>query len=213
MPLGTYAELKDSLTNQSSSWTKRDDVLTLADDFIDLTESRMYSYGVAPLRIREMETSGTTTTSTTLRTLALPTRFLELRRFQINITNADPVKLEYVTPLAMKVYSQTGMPRFFTVEGTFVFDRISDTAYTVEYHYYQRLTALDSTNTTNAILTNYPGIYLYGCLWACAEWAMQDERAEMYRQKFSNEIAMANARDVGGRYGPSPVISKQGYVP
>lgn len=213
MPLTTYAELKDSLTNQSSSWTKRSDILSLADDFIDLAESRMYTYGSTPLRIRDMETSGTATASTTLRTLALPTRFVELRRLQINRTSADPVRLTYVPIDALKVYSSTGQPTAFTINSTFVFDRISDTAYTVEYYYYQSLAALSASNTTNGVLTRFPEIYLYGALWACAEWARQDERADSYRAKFMAAIDAANTADRKGRYGPAPAIHRSGSVP
>ena len=79
--------------------------------------------------------------------------------------------------------------------------------------YWQTVTDLDSTNTTNAILTRFPNIYLNGCLWALHAWAMNEQTAENYYQKMVREILDANKMDARGRIGPTPRMNYKGTNP
>lgn len=207
MGLSTYSELKVSI----QSWSKRSgtDVLNVLDDFIDLAEADIWER----LRIRDMETVGTSALSTASRYLALPTGFLELRKFKITRTDLPDVPLEFVAPLALVVSEQSGLPTKFTVSTQFEFNCLPDAAYAVEYHYFRSLTALSGSNATNAVLTRFPMVYLYGCLMHYASWALNDAMFQKYSLMFQGAIESANNSDKRGRYGPAPTVKSYRTTP
>lgn len=204
----TYSELKVAIQD----WSKRTDTLSLLDTFIDLAESEMYANAGESLRLRDMEVSATGLTSITTRFLALPTRYLELRRIKLNLAQGD-LKLDYETPAAMIINPQSGMPKFFTLNSQIEFDRISDIVYTVETQYFQMLAPLSAAAPTNAILTRFPSIYLWGALAALYQWAKLPDQADYYYQQFLGAISKANLQDRKGRYGPVPSIKMQCPTP
>lgn len=204
----TYAELKVAIQD----WSKRSDTLSLLDTFIDLAESELYANSGEPLRLRDMEVSATGVTSTTTRFMVLPTRYLELRRIKLNLAQGD-LKLDYATPAAMVIKPQAGMPKFFTLNSQIEFDRISDIVYTVETQYFQTLVPLSAAAPTNAILTRFPSIYLWGSLAALYQWSKQPDQSDYYYQQFLGAISKANLQDRKGRYGPVPSIKMQCPTP
>jgi hypothetical protein len=205
MAISTYAELKVAV----QAWMKRGDILTVVDDFIDLAEADIWQR----LRIRDMETVGTSTLSTSSRYLAVPTGFQELRKFKITQTNQPDVVLKYDAPLNIAVLTSAGLPCYFTISTQFEFDRVPDQAYSVEYHYFRSLTALSDAATSNAVLTRYPMIYLYGCLMHGANWALNDALFQKYSVMFQGAIESANDNDNRGRYGPAPTIKSMRTAP
>jgi hypothetical protein len=202
MSLTTYLGLKDSI----ESWSHRNDVANRLDDFIDLAESEMYRH----LRIRDMETRTTATTSG--RYLALPTGFLEMRRVRL-ISGAQYFELLYSTPEGMYISQDSGIPGVYTITSQLEFDRSPDSAYTIEYQYYASLSALSAGSPTNAILTRFPNIYLFGSLWALYLWALQEDKAEYYYGMFMQAIQTANREDSKGRHGPAPAMRYGGPTP
>lgn len=206
--ISTYQELKVAIQD----WSKRTDTLSLLDTFIDLTESELYANAGESLRLRDMETSTTGLTSTTTRVLALPARYLELRRIKLNLTQGD-IQLDYVTPTGLVIFPTASRPKCFTLTSQIEFDRISDKIYTVDMQYFQSLIPLSAAAPTNAILTRFPSLYLWGCLSALYQWARQPDQADYYYQQFMGGISNANLQDRRGRYGPSPTIRMQGPTP
>lgn len=202
MSLTSYLGLKDAI----ESWSHRNDVASRLDDFIDLAESEMFRH----LRIRDMETRTTATTSG--RYLALPTGFLEMRRVRL-ISGAQYFELIYSTPEGMYISQDSGIPGVYTITSQLEFDRSPDSAYTIEYQYYATLTALSATNTSNAVLTRFPNIYLFGSLWALYLWALQEDKAEYYYGKFMQAVQTANREDSKGRHGPAPAMRYGGPTP
>lgn len=206
MAINTYATLKDSIV----SWSKNSgsQVLARVDDFIDLAEADIWER----LRIRDMEVNSTLTASTASRFLALPTGYLSMRRVSI-VSGAERYELESTTPDSMKVVSGSGRPRFFTVTSQIEFDRTPDFAYSVEVQHFASLTALSGSNTTNAVLTRFPMIYLYGSLFHYANWAMNDAMAAKYGELFLGAIDSANQIDKRGRHTPGASMRIQGPTP
>ena len=85
MAISTYEQLKSALND----WGKRGDADAYLDTFIDLAESDIWR----DLRIRDMETRATGNLSG--RTLALPSGYLEMRKFRL--TTTPPKELTYRT--------------------------------------------------------------------------------------------------------------------
>ena len=201
MALANYANLKAEISGLDS-FSHRDDFDDSVDDFILLAETEMYSNSDVSLRVKEMNATETSATSSSLRTQALPTGFLEPRRFDLTVSS-ERITIKYITPEAMYIRSGTGLPTCYTVTTQFEYDIIPDDTYVTNIIHYAKATALSDANTTNAILTNYPNVYLYGCLWAAFQWAENDENILKYRALFLSAIRGANLATRTGTMGVS----------
>lgn len=200
MALDNYANLKASI----ESWSHREDVKNLIDDFILICETEMYSNSEAQIRLRDMITTQTSSTGTGDRFQPLPTDFLEMRSFRVAQSANSWFEIDYKTPKEMVVRSGTGLPHYFTITSQIEYDVEPDQDYVTDIIYYGKLTGLSSSNTTNAILTRYPQIYLYGSLWALNQWANNEEEELKYYSKFIKAIAGANAAENEGNIGVAP---------
>lgn len=216
MAINSYAGLKDAVRR----WSKRKDATdAFIDDFISLAEEEIYSNPVSPLRIKEMDTRATATVSITERFLALPERFLEMRRFKINAQTsttpgfANDNDIRFRAPDQLLLNSISGAPSFFSVTSQIGFERIPDQLYVVEMQYFSKELPLSDTNTSNAVLTNYPSIYLNGALWALWQYYSEEEKAEYYHTKMVDGISGANRAEKRSRYGNAPQIHKERNYP
>lgn len=211
MALDSYANLKQEVID----WSHRDDLDVKIDTFIDLAESEMFANAMEPLQLRSQEVRSTSTMDSTTpsRYLALPSGFQSMRKLSIIQDNTDPIELRYRTPGQLNVIDGEGIPCFFTVTSQLEFDRNPDKDYTVEIQYIEDFTPLSSANTTNAVLTNHPTIYLFGTLWALFTHVQQYEEATNYYRLFLTAIQGANNKAEMGRYGPAPVMRVEGSTP
>ena len=212
MALSNYSDLKDAVRR----FSKRADVKdAFIDDFIALAEEEIYSNDVAPLRIKEMDTRATATAVITTRFLALPDDFLEMRRFKINAQTAtvpgfaNDVDIKFRAPDQLLLSDITGPPGFFSVTSQLEFERIPDRAYSLDMQYYKKMTGLSDANTTNDILTNYPSIYLNGCLWQLWDYYSEQELADRYQGKMLGAIKGANKLSNKSRWGNAPQIKRE----
>ena len=204
MAITNYTTLKVAI----EEWSHRSDVVSLIDDFIDLTEAQLWKH----LKIKEMDTRVQSAASTSDRFLTLPSNYLQYRKIVL-ISGGVYYPLMYKTPEAMQVMSSSGRPKFFTVTSEVEFDRIPDSAYTVEHQYYAKLDSLSSSNLTNAVITNYPSLYLWGGLWHLWAWATDIEKSEHYRNLFFTSISEINKKETASKYGPAPAARVEGSTP
>ncbi len=206
MALSTFSELKTSIAD----WLARDDLTTVIPDFITLAEADMN----ARLRTRRMETRATATLSDA--TLAVPTDFLELRRLMFTSTDPDDT-LPYMDPVQLRrTYADdaVGRPEAYTIIGReFHFRPSPDDSYTVEIIYFATITALSDSNTTNWILTNYPGAYLYGALAKSAPYTSNDERLPVWQRLYETEIAQIIAADKREAWNAGPLQARMDVRP
>ncbi len=199
MAITNYSTLKQSVVN----WSHQDDIDTLVDDLIVLAEDFMYSNDIEQLAAPELETvsSGTSISS---KTEALPTGFLKPREIRLLVSDGDG-RLEYEVPDAMIDRTGTGRPCRYTIKGTnIVFDVSPDQTYNIEYTYYAKPTGISSSNTTNTVLTNYPRLYLFGCLWALGVFNDDLEMQAKYQNLFIAAVRGANKRGKNYRTGATP---------
>lgn len=213
--ISNHTSLRTAIAgNAGESWSHRGDVLSVFDTFLQLTEQEIYTgdESRSGLRIRDMETTDTATLSTSVRTLALPSNFLEFRKLNLEYSGTIYPPLKYRTPHELRVYDSAGHPCFYTITSQIEFDRVADVAYTLNRVYYAKLTAISESNATNAILTRFPSIYLYGCLAHLHKWTKNIEKALSYHELFMDAIQMANAQEQWGNIGPSPQAVYHGSV-
>ena len=197
MAIGTYAELQTAVAN----WLDRSDLDDRIPEFIALAEARMNRL----LRLRLMENKYTASTVAAQRNYALPTGYVQMRNFQINVTPVRP--LQYVTP---EVYdriwggSSSGTPEVYTIMTNEVqLGPKPDSIMTMEMLFYKRVTALSGSNTTEQMLTENPDIYLYGALMEAEPFIMNDERVGLWAQGFSQAVQALQEQDNKDRHSGS----------
>jgi len=204
MAIDSYANLKQAIEN----FSHRTDISNVIDNFIELAENDIDKR----LMLRNNELRATATMSTTDRFLALPDRFLKMRRLTL-INGSLNYEIEYRGSESMPIQDSAGRPKYFTVTSQLEFDRVADSAYTLEMSYFSRLVPLTSSNTSNDVLTDYPDLYLWGCLTQLALWEKDLEQFQVYQSKFDNAMSEANKQERKGRYGTAPRMIKEGSTP
>ena len=204
MAINTYANLKTAI----EAWSHRTDISNVIDNFIELAENEIDKR----LMLRNNELRAVATMSTTERFLALPDRFLKMRRLTL-VNGTLNYEIAYRSPESMPVQDSAGRPKYFTVTSQLEFDRTADSAYTLEMSYFSRIVPLTSSNTSNDTLTDYPDLYLWGCLVQLALWEQDFDKANIYQGKFDRSIEEANKQERKGRYGTAPRMMKEGSTP
>src|ERR1043165_5717837 len=120
MGLATYLELKDSI----AKWSKRSDILSITDDFIDIAESLIYSNPDASLPIRDMEARAYDTMNPIHRFMPLPDGYVEMRNVKLSLDQGE-YTVQYVAPEAMVIRSGESTPCFYTVSSQIEFDCVA----------------------------------------------------------------------------------------
>ena len=182
---------KDELQTAISAWAGRSDSTFTGqyDIFIDLTEA-MFRRAPEDGGYRGSITRATGSASSV--TLALPADFLEAFRFAWT-GSANAALLEFVSPEQMKLRFKTGndKPKYWTVTDVIEFDVTPDQSYNYELAYYAKVPSLSATSSTNFLLTNYPDIYLAGCMFHASRFQQDPESAESWGRQY--RIAMDGA--------------------
>lgn len=189
MALASYSDLLASV----AAWANKTDMTSVIPDFVSIAESRI----ARDLRLRQQITSGTLTTLTTTRAVALPADWIEFS----NVTVGDnpPNVCQFVTTehLDTKYPEEgfSGRPFVYSVEGDYVlFGPTPDDAYTVNIDYFARFPDL-ATNGTNWLLTNHPNVYLYACLREAFLYMFNDERAARWDGLYLQSVKDAQKFD------------------
>ena len=207
MALANFNDLVESIVN----WSHRKDLGTLIPDFIQLAETEMYNNEGWQLETRDMELVSTAPTSGLY--LELPPGFEKARSIQLE-TGHGLVDVKFQAPEQLLRQSTTGQPRFFSVIGNEIeFDRVPDTAYTIQIQYYKKPDPLTKANQTNSVMTNHPNIYLYGALHQVFVYLEDQEQMVKYFSKMQSVIRGANKAAKKARYGAAPYMRVEGVTP
>jgi hypothetical protein len=190
MSITTYSELKTAVAN----WLARSDLTDYIPDFITLFEA----VANRRLRVRQMETTTTLTTSSG--SVALPSDFQTWRRMGF-ASGSRTSEVEYVTPNYLySAYptSTADTPKLWTIVGSNIITRpYDDTASALTLDYYQTITALSDAAPTNWLLTKWPDVYLFGALAEASGFIKKFDDLAMWgsrREGLFNEIEMADAK-------------------
>lgn len=177
MALDSYSSIKTAVT---SNWMHRTDLTATVDDFIDLFESSFNS----EMRVRQMERS--TSTTSTSGYLVHPAQWLQWKQLRLSqsggYVNLAPITEEsQVTNFGRE---GSGTPRYYKTIGdkTYLYPTPSPDA-VVQATYYEGLSSISTSQTSNWLLAGYPGAYLYGALGEAAPYVADDARVPLWRQK------------------------------
>ena len=221
MAINTYATLQTAVAN----WLDRSDLTDRIPEFIDLAEARLNRV----LRLQLMVNVDTTTlgSAATLvagtRDYALPSGYLQMIDFALT---TDPITpLSYITPENMNrmwAGSQLGIPEAYTIfsnnsSGTPVptvkLGPSPAGTYTYSMMFYKKISALSTDNTTEAMLTDNPDIYLYGALMEAEPFLMNDARVQLWATAFQESVRALQEQDNKDRHSGSAmrVMNTGGY--
>jgi len=199
MSIDTFPDLMSALQN-------------LFDDSASLDAARVkdaISMGEALInrrvRGREMETSADMTISS--RTTALPTGFVQARRFYLN---TDPiVTLGYMPPNDFWMrngVNQTAQPVFFTIEaGNLVVAPTPSSSITGKMLYYKKS---DIASALTTLFSAHPDMYLYAAGIYAADFLDDDRRMLKCTGMFEQIVSDYDAADEGDRYGGAPLVTR-----
>jgi hypothetical protein len=146
-------------------------------------------------------------------TVAQPTNFLELISV---VNNGDSRPIDIVAQRVIDGYGSQSLGRvagLIAVSGTNfrVFDAPT-TEITATLRYYQRL-ATPTAAAANEILTNYPNVYLYGCLVEASIFTQDEAAAMRYLAIYNASVQGLNARTQRITASADPRMRVRAYMP
>ena len=213
MSLDTYQNLKTEIAD----WLNKSNLSGNVDTFIDLAEADIASR----LRIRALEAvvSGTLS-SASLDMAAEGVNFKKIKSVYITSGSSKYIQNYLTQDVFDSIHnsSQTGIPRDYKIvndvetgQTNLVFGPAPASSYPYTISYYQRLPALTSRATTNYILLNYPGIYLYGSLYHASLFLKQPDMAAGYQGLYEAALNAARTESINDRpSGTSRQVSEMG---
>lgn len=168
----------DSLKAAVADYLNRTDLTMRIPDFIGFAEVWM----MRKLRLRLLEATATLVSTAGVRTISLPTDYREpLNLWYDNGVDREP--LRFVPPALTDVWTQQGRPYLWTIDGANVaFERPCDQAYNFPFRYRQKIALSDDT-PTNALLTQYPDIYLAATMVEAAPYLKDPDALQMWLDK------------------------------
>lgn len=156
MAISTFAELKAAVED----WIHDPALTTKVPNWVVLAEARIRR----DVRCRAMETSATGTLSAT--TVALPTRFGEIRRVLL-----DNKTLRYLTPEEFQARRDSNTGAYTLIGETLHFQKATGD-YQIDY--WQWFAPFSGNSDTNYLLTNYPDLYLSAVVAEAKIWQNED---------------------------------------
>lgn len=201
MPIADYDELQDLAAN----YLARDDLTAEIKDFIRLAEHRIQQ----ELELVPYRASVTgSTLDAALSYLALPTGFTELISLTIL---SDPIStIQIATPAAVETLrdSETsGIPKFGYITGSATGDQriefgpAQNAAHSYRLEYWNDITPLSASAKTNALLTQYPNLLLYGALLEAEEFLKVPAPARQFKEMYGRAAQNAKRKEFRRRTG------------
>src|SRR5512139_4070491 len=202
MSVTTYSELKTAV----AGWLSRGDLTTVIPDFITFAESEFNRR----LRVRQMMVTQSSSPSTAGK-FSLPTDYLTWR--SVVWTGSPRAVLEYLDPQMLEAVNPSqnaNTPEFFSILGTtdgVGTVNVTPTSTTaIDFTYYQKITALSTSNTSNWLLAAHPDVYLAGSLVEAYAFQKDYDQASGWKMRRDDLISQINTLDQRTR-GPSAIMA------
>ena len=188
MAITSFSTLKSAVAD----WLDRDDMGDAIETMIGLCEARFYRD--PEIRLRAMEAAFSDTIASGV--VAVPSGYLNWKYLYVDgtpvqvleIRNPDWIYATYPTR------SSSAKPQYIAREGdNFIFGPYPDSGYPIKGIYYQKLTALSTSNETNWFTDNAPDFLLYGTLVHSAPYIKDDPRIQVWEMAY--QMARAEVVD------------------
>jgi hypothetical protein len=185
-----YEWLKTSIAD----WMHRGDLAPRIPDFIALAEARINRIG----RVRTMTNEVALETSVGSRLIPLPINFIE--PLAVYLEGSDPrQELGAVVPEVMTVSATPGPPQYWCIDGgSLAFERPADQVYKVTLRQIGNF-RLSAVARTNAILENYPDVYLFGAQYQAAMYIRNFDLIALCKAQFDQAVKEMNLSESRSR--------------
>lgn len=186
MAITNYAELLAAV----ASWAKRTDLTDVIPDFVALTEARLNDL----LVLKDMETEAMLATVVGSDLVALPSDYVSPLAMWIVILS---VRVPLIPALATDFggTSTNTIPKYWSVDGANIqFDAPADRVYSCPFRYVAK-SNLSATNTTNALLSRRPDIYLAGAMVEVSRYTRDPDMFAAWEPKFVKAVGEVKAAD------------------
>jgi len=111
--------------------------------------------------------------------------------------------------LLKSAHGDTGVPQYAAITGgSLRFAPEPDATYTLKMTYWQKLTALSASNTTNWLITNHPDIYIYGCLLESAPYLKDDARLQLWQEQLERRVIALEADNERKQFGGGSTVRR-----
>jgi hypothetical protein len=192
----TYATLQAKVVDLLHR-TGETAIEALAPDWIGYAEAEMQ----ARVKLLEFETRATVTITAGAGTL--PTGYMGMR----SVSWDGIGTLEYIEPDAYDALraNDSGEGHYYTVTGAQILTTPMGDG-EVDCLYLARFTPLSDSNTSNAILTNFPDVYVYGALKHASVWTQDDAAVQKYGLMFNAACDRINENNAQRKYGNSLAV-------
>ena len=163
----------------------RSDLTATIPDFITISEAEFNR----KLRVNQMMATQSTTPAAG--TFELPADYLEWVR--VTWTGSLKRSLQYVHPSYLQSQfpdTPTATPSMFTIEGStdnlglVRIMPIDPTA--IDFTYYQKITGLSTSNTSNWLLAAHPDVYLAGAMTEASVFTKDYQTAGLWKDRRDN---------------------------
>ena len=195
MTIASYSDLQTA----TASWIARSDLTSTIPDFVTLFETEANR----KLRVRQMMLTQSTTPSSGQ--FSLPSDYLTW--VKVTWTGSPKRELQYIHPSQLAeeyATSPSGMPVKFSVlgstDGLGVVKIMPTDISAIDFTYYQKITALSTSNTANWLLTAHPDVYLAGSLTEANVFVKDYDTAALWktrRDALLEEIALLDQKTRG----------------
>ena len=194
MAISNYDELKASIADTLN----RDDLTASIPNFIILAEAALNR------DLRHWRNENRAIAPVNSRYSALPSDFVEPIRMELS---ADKTKVTLMSHYEMQTLREssndkTGKPLHYNItQGEVELFPTPDTTYNLEMYYYGKISELSASNATNAVLTNFPDVYLYGSLLHSAPYLGDDQRTTVWASLYRATVDAINSQSDQAKQG------------
>lgn len=198
MNLGEFRQLLER-------YLKRQDLRDLYNPWFRFTSKRIDDQ----LRLKEQEYRAVTTPIAQY--ISLPPDFIEMRALQTNVNGGTPLlymtaqQLDY-RRLARALSNNPQQTMFYTIldnQLEIIPAPTADNTVGLEMIYFAELPDISQADQTNKVLTAYPNLYLYGCMYEAACFLKDEQDKESYATLWRDYAKELNDRQQAGRYSGS----------
>jgi hypothetical protein len=171
----------------------------LAPDWIGYAESEMQE----KLKLLEMETTSAVTITAGVGTL--PTGYVGMR--SVYWDGSPDRELSYIPPTQYDILrsNDSGDGDFYTIRGSSILTTPMGSG-SIVCTYLGRFTPLSTTDTTNAILTTYPEVYVYGAMKHACLWTGDDAGVQKFGLLFNGTCERITVNNEQRKYGHSLTV-------
>lgn len=120
-----------------------------------------------------------------------------------SMEDRGPVTLQSQNISRINRFANTGSPTAYNVQGKAILIRPFREG-TYELHYFAEPAALGSAASENAVLSEYPYLYLYACLVEANIFTKDPEQASAMLEILAGEVFEVNAMSGAARAGNAP---------